>query len=242
MKDIVPPSKALIDLQTYKRRDLFNVFSQYENPQISATVEVDLSMLKHACKRHNLHFFSSLVYCLSKTMNQILEFKHRVIDGQLYEFSRTDPGFTVSLPDNTFNFCDSTHIDNFEQFLAKIAQDIELAKKQNNQAIKDKHHMFFISNIPWFSFTQFQQPYFSHYGYNPVITIGRNMAKLEPDFVLPIALQCNHATVDGFHMGRFFQLLNTNIEVLANTFNAPHASKNASQLVNWRERIFLNHK
>lgn len=214
MNQTPSPSKRLINMQEYVRRELFEIFSQYENPHISATVEVDVTALKIACKQHDVHFFSCLVYCMTKAMNQITEFRHRAIDGQLYEFSRIDPGFTVLLPDNTFNFCDSTYLHTFDSFLPQIARDIERAKNGNNRIIKDKHGMLFISNIPWFSFTQFQQPYFSHYGFNPVITICKNIARFEPDFVLPIALQCNHATIDGFHMGRFFQLFTDHVNQL----------------------------
>lgn len=218
------PSKTLVNLEAYPRKELFNIFSQYENPHISTTVEVDTSLLKHACKQRGLHFFTCLTYCLSMTMNQITEFKHRVINGKLYTYDRIDPGFTVSLPNNSFNFCDSFHIENFNRFHDQMKSDIQDAKSANNQVIKDKHHMFFISNIPWFSFTQFQQPYFSHYGYNPVITIGKNISKLKPDFVLPIALQCHHATVDGFHLGRFYQLLNDHIDSLACSLNKTASS------------------
>jgi chloramphenicol O-acetyltransferase type A len=209
------PQKKIIDLDSYARKDLFNVFKQYDNPTISVTAEVDATTLKQATKENGYSFFIALVYCFSKVMNEIPEFRHRVVDDQLCEFETVDPGYTVLLENKTFSFCDSKHDHEFYAFHQALNDDIEKTRQTPDVVIKDKSHMFFVSSIPWVSFTHFQQPYFSHYGYNPVITIGKKMGLRNNDFIVPIALQCHHGVVDGYHLGLFYEHLEFHIKELS---------------------------
>ncbi|GAA6168605.1 CatA-like O-acetyltransferase [Sessilibacter corallicola] len=209
------PQKKLIDLDSYARKDLFHVFKQYDNPTISVTAEVDVTDLKHATKENGFSFFIALVYCFSRVMNEIPEFRHRVVNDELCEFESVDPGYTVLLEDKTFSFCDSKYNQEFYAFNQSLSDDIAQTREKPDLAIKDKNHMFFISSIPWISFTHFQQPFFSHYGYNPVLTIGKKIGSRRKDFIVPIALQCHHGVVDGYHLGLFYEHLEFQIKELS---------------------------
>lgn len=200
------PSKYLIDLDTYKRKALLDVFLQYDVPFLSATVEIDITPVRVCSKQHQLNLFTCLLYCITKAVNSVPELRHRYIDNKLYEFDYVEPGYTVSQSDGTFSFCDSKYIQRFENFHQTILDDIAKAKIAPDIGVKDKSHMFFVSNIPWISFTHFQQPFFRAYGFNPVITIGKHTER-DGKRHAPIALQCHHGTVDGLHIGLFFSHL-----------------------------------
>ncbi|GAB2191370.1 CatA-like O-acetyltransferase [Sessilibacter sp. MAH2] len=200
------PEKRLVDLNTYKRRELLEVFLQYDVPFLSATVEVDITTVRECAKNNDLNLFTCLLYCLTKTVNSIPELKHRYINNHLYEFDYIEPGYTVSQADGTFSFCDSKYVSRFERFHQTILNDIAQAKESPDTGVKDKSHMFFVSNIPWISFTHFQQPFFRPYGFNPVVTIGKHIDRDGRRYA-PVALQCHHGTVDGLHIGLFFNRL-----------------------------------
>ena len=69
-----------------------------------------------------------------------------------------------------------------------------------------KHHMFFITTVPWLSFTAFTHPYDPLYAYIPVITLGKFVARGDT-WVMPVAVQAHHGVVDGIHLAQFYEAL-----------------------------------
>jgi len=124
----------------------------------------------------------------------------------LFEFSRVDPGYTVLLDDETFSFCDSSYVDSFKEYRELSAAKIKAVKDCPDHGFEEKHHMFFITNIPWFSFTSIVHPYDKKYGYIPVITIVKYF-KEGDKLLVPIGIQVHHGLVDGIHVGKFYQNL-----------------------------------
>ena len=62
--------------------------------------------------------------------------------------------------------------------------------------------MFFISNLPWFSFTSITHPYDKKYGSIPVVSIGKYCEQNE-NLVIPIGIQVHHGLVDAYMSGIF---------------------------------------
>lgn len=195
-----------VDLATYKRRGMFEVFKERDIPFIATTSNVDITHLKRHIEEHKSGFFLSVSYLLSKTINLIPEFRHRIIDGELYEFSKVDPAFTVLMPDDTFSFCDSRHFDTFQEYRAYSSVRIQETRTCPDHSVGDKNHMFFITSVPWFSFTSIAHPYCQQYGTIPVVTIGKFFQQGDK-WMMPVGLQVHHGVIDGFHLGRFYGLL-----------------------------------
>ncbi len=63
--------------------------------------------------------------------------------------------------------------------------------------------MFFITSIPWFSFTAFTHPYDPVYAFIPIITPGKLIERGET-LSMPVAVQVHHGVIDGLHVGRFY--------------------------------------
>ncbi|NTU58803.1 MAG: hypothetical protein HGB00_07800 [Chlorobiaceae bacterium] len=192
-----------IDLDTYPRRALFDAFISLDIPTYSITCQVDITSFRTIQATLDCGFFVPFSYLLSRAINAVPEFRHRLIDGDIYEFERIDPSYTVLQDDRTFSFCDSRHFDAFVEYRDHAQRQIQAAREHPVCDDKEKHNSFFITNLPWLNFTSITHPFNRKYASIPIISVGRFC--LHGDRVLiPIGLQCHHALVDGIHIGDFF--------------------------------------
>ena len=195
-----------IDLEKYPRRALLEAFKNRDVPVFSATGAIDVTHFKTFVDRGRYGFFVSLSFLISKAVNLVPELRHRMIEGELFEFDRVDPGFTVLLHDRTFSFCDSRYLEDFDEYRIYSTERMNEARESPDCSTGDKHHMFFISNLPWFSFTSITHPYDKKYGSIPVVSIGKYREQNE-NLVIPIGIQVHHGLVDGIHIADFYEHL-----------------------------------
>ncbi len=66
--------------------------------------------------------------------------------------------------------------------------------------------MFFISTVPWVSYTSLIQPVPMPADSNPRITWGKYFF-MDNKTLLPVTVLCHHALVDGIHIAGFYQSL-----------------------------------
>ncbi len=206
--------KRRIDLSTYPRADVYKAFNDRMLPQFSTTCEVDVTALKtqlSSSAQTSPTFFVALSFAVSRAVNAVPALRHRVIDGELYEYSRVHPGYTVAREGDLFSFCDSLDHDDFATYAAHARQQMDAVRQDPDLSVGDKHQMFFITSVPWFRFTSFHHPYDPVYGYIPVITLGQCVSQADR-WVMPVAIQVHHGTVDGIHVARFYQALQDWIE------------------------------
>ncbi len=201
------PRKHRIDLTRYSRRGLFEAFRDRDMPCFSLTCNLDIAPLLARLRVSGHRFFITMSYILSVAVNQVPELRHRLIDGDLYELERVDPGFTVLLADKTFSFCDAVFHRDFATFCADAERRIAAARARPDHATGDKHHMFFITSLPWLSFTALTHPYDAAYASIPVLTLGKYFQQ-GGQVLLPLAVQVHHALVDGWHVARFYEEVN----------------------------------
>lgn len=192
-----------IDLDKYKRRGLFEAFKDRDIPYFSTTSNVDMTNLKGFIDKHEYGFFISISFLISKSVNLIPELRHRIVNGELFEYSRVDPGYTVLLDDETFSFCDSRYFEAFEEYREYASARINKVKECSDHVVEDKNHMFFITNVPWFSFTSIVHPYCKMYGSIPIVAIGKYFEQGDK-LLIPVGIQAHHGVVDGIHAGKFY--------------------------------------
>ncbi len=195
-----------INLEHYPRLGMYQAFKDRAMPCFSTTCQLEVTPLLAYCRQHELSFFICISYLISCAVNHIPQFKHRIVNGELVEFETIDPGFTVLQPDDTFSFCDAKFFAEFADYYAHAASLIKQARTQADCSTHEKHQMFFITSIPWFSFTSFVHPYDELYACIPLITLGKYFNQGE-QINMPVAIQVHHGLVDGVHVGKFYQQL-----------------------------------
>lgn len=197
----------VIDLENYPRRKVFDAFKDRDIPTYSITSLVDITAFKPFAKELAHGFFVPFSFLLSKAVNAVPEFRQRIVDGNIREFERVHPGFTILQEDRTFAFCDSFHFDEFAEYGPHAQEQIRRSHEHPICDTGEKHHMFFISNLPWISFTAITHPFDRQNSSIPIISMGKYFSQ-GGQLVMPIGVQVNHALVDGIHLGDFYTHLN----------------------------------
>ena len=201
---MVIPAKRRIDLTRYKRAELLLAFKDRQLPCFSTCCNVDVTALRDYTRTKQMSFFITMSYVLSRAVNGVSALRHRFIEDALWEFERVDPGYTILLDDNSFSFCDSRYFEDFEDYYTVARNRIESVKTNPDRTTGDKSHMFFITHVPWFSFTAFTHPFDKRYGSIPILTTGKYVER-DGRLLMPLAIQVHHGLVDGIHVGAFYE-------------------------------------
>ena len=102
----------------------------------------------------------------------------------------------------------------FREFLPYAAAEQERVKAAPNlEDGEDGESLFFVSCVPWLSYTALTQPTPTPADSNPRITWGR-WHRQEGRTLLPMTLLANHALVDGIHIARFYENLDRELAAL----------------------------
>lgn len=197
-----------IDMERFPRREHFAYFSSLAYPYVGTTANVDITDILQKIKQERLPFFLSVCYCAARAANSVSELRQRIRDGRIVEYDRCRVSHTVALEDGTFCYCTLENEPDFYAYLGAGRQAQEEAKRQASieEDPEEALEKFFVSSLPWLSYTALVQPVPSPADSNPRITFGKYFPQ-EGRVLLPVSLLCNHALVDGIHIAAFYQAM-----------------------------------
>ena len=199
--------KKYIDMETYPRKSHFEYFSSLAYPYVGFTANVDVTNPIRFAKEKGGSTFHAILYVAMQAANSVPELRQRVQDGKIVEFDFCNVGYTVALEDKTFCNCYTEGRMSIEEFFADARARHEEAKNHPGFANPDEDEtgLIFTSCIPWLAFTQCIQPAPIPADYNPRIVFGKYMKEGDRT-LMPLHIQCNHALVDGYHLGEFYRI------------------------------------
>lgn len=193
-----------IDMQTWSRRQHFELFSTYESPYFGLCANVDLTAFHAAVKQRGYSFTIAMIYVITRTSNAIPEFRYRIREGKVIEHEIVHPGFTFLAEEDVFSFCLVDYIEDFSEFAARATERIAFVKEHPWVHKVPQDDVLYMTAIPWVSFTSFLHPV----RLQPVDSIprfawGRYFEEGEL-LKMPLGVQGHHALIDGVHVGKFY--------------------------------------
>ena len=151
---------------------------------------------------------------MTRAANSVPEFRRRIHGDGIIEYDWCHGSHTVALPDDTYCYCTLDSRMPFDAYLPCAAEAWERAKAASSiEDGEDADSLLFFSSIPWMSFTSVIQPTPSPADTNPRITWGKYFRQ-DGKVLLPLAVLCNHALVDGLHISRFYSALDRELAEL----------------------------
>lgn len=196
--------KKLIDIDNWKRKEHFLFFSKFEEPFLGVTVKVDCTTAYLKAKEKNISFFLYYLFRALKASNEVENFRYRIIENKVYDFSTVNASPTINRPDGTFGFAYMDYFEDEKQFYEKALLEIENVKRTNSllPAVSGENVIHF-SAIPWLDFTSISHARsFSHPDSCPKISFGK-MTEINGVREMPVSIHGHHALMDGFHVGQF---------------------------------------
>ena len=210
-----------IDTKNWNRSKTYEWFKSFTNTTYSMNVEMDITVLVKHVKENKQSFFIDMLYVVVKGLNSVEEMRTRFVNGKVVVYDYINPAFTVMTNAGTFENVREKNCENFTTFYKNSSELIEKTKKQTtikkeNYNPKDCYDEYYITCVPWISFTQFNHPIPDNKESQciPRICWGKYYCVNER-YKIMLNITVSHMFVDGFHLAKAFnviqQLLN-NVE------------------------------
>lgn len=202
-----------IDLQTWPRRQHFNLFRGFDHPHFNMCANMDITKFHSHVKEGNITLTVAVAYLLSKAANVVPEFRYRIRGEEVVEHEVVHPSITILVDEDRFSFCTFDYDENFKTFAANAEEQIASVKAE--LTLEDepgRDDLLFMSIIPWVSFTSFMHPIHL----DPPDSIPRfawgKFFKEGDKLKMPLSVQGHHALMDGVHMGRYYAQVEADLE------------------------------
>ena len=194
-----------INVDTWSRREHFEVFRNLDFPHFSLCANVDMAGMYHYVKGHNISVNVALVYILARAANDVPAFRYRIRSEEVIEHEVVHPSTTILTEDDTFTFCTINYMEDFQGFETETLRVIAYVKE--HLTLEDEpgqDDLLFMTAVPWISFTSMTHPInLSPADSVPRIAWGKFYNEGD-SLRLPVGVQAHHALMDGFHVGKFF--------------------------------------
>lgn len=206
-----------VDLAAWPRREVFYYFSRMAPTGYSLTTELDVTALRRTLKETNLKFFPAYLWLVTRRLNQQEEFKLAEQEGVLGTYDVLTPLYAAFHSDTkTFSLMWTPFQEDFSGFYQ--------AYLENQAAYGDNHgilaqpqtppppNAYTVSCVPWVTFSHFavhsyeNKPY-----YFPSVEAGKIFSR-DGAQLLPLSITCHHAATDGYHIHRFLEGLQEDMD------------------------------
>ena len=199
---------TLIDLDNWERREHYLYFINEVRCSYSVCVNLDISNL------NGQRLYPAMLWLLTRTVNEMPEFRTSFTEDGLGYYSEMHPAYTVFNRDTkTFSGIWTAYQPDYSSFLHGYEEDARKYSFTTQYEPKPGRpaNSFDVSMVPWFSFTAFNLNVFGDGTYLlPIFTMGKTFEENEKT-MLPLAIQVHHAVCDGYHVGKFIETLQANI-------------------------------
>lgn len=194
-----------IDLETWPRREHFQLFRSFGHPYFGMCANVDVTAFHPLVKARGISFTAATAYVLARAANSVPEFRYRLRPEGVVEHEVVHPSFAILGADDLFSFCTVPYVEDFAQFAARAAT--QMADGKEHPTLEDEpgqDDLLFMSPIPWVSFTSFMHPL----SLDPADSVPRfawGKAFAEGELLkMPLSVHAHHALMDGIHMARYY--------------------------------------
>jgi chloramphenicol O-acetyltransferase type A len=197
-----------IDLETWPRRDHYEMFRHCHDPWFDICGTVDVTALRAAAADHGIPVTAAIIHALTWAANEIPEFRLRIRGESVVEHEFVHPGTTILGPDDLFGFCYFDYDPDLVRFgVEYVAKTAEAEQSPTLDDPPDRDDLLYMTAIPWVAFTSFSHPIPPL----PPDSIPRfawgRFVEAEGRSEMPLSVQGHHALMDGLHVGRYFERL-----------------------------------
>lgn len=196
----------IIDQSTWKRAAHCAVFRNCVEPAFCVTFELDITEFYRKIKQEKLPFTFAMIYAVAKCANRIEEFRYRFLEGQVVLFDKIDTAFTyLDKQTELFKVVNVPFAGNMGEYCKTAKQAAEEQREYFTGPLGND--VFQFSPMPWVTYT-----HVSHTNSGkrdnatPLFDWGKFYER-DGKLLLPFSVQAHHSFVDGLHIGRLAENL-----------------------------------
>lgn len=198
-----------IDINSWNRREHFEFFSTFDEPFFGVVTEVDCTRAYKKSKENNWSFFAYYLYQSLKAINQIEEFRCRILDGKpvIYDSIHASP--TIGREDGTFGFSFVEYSPDFEVFCENLNKEIKATQNSSGLRLTDdamRQDSIHYSSVPWIKISGLTHArHFKFADSVPKISFGK-MILQGGKRRMSVSVNVHHGLMDGLHVAEYLDL------------------------------------
>jgi len=201
--------KQIINIDTWKRKEYYLFFKDYQEPFFGVTANVDCTKAYNYAKENNLSFFLYYMYKSLQVVNTIDEFRYRIEEDNIVCYDQIHGSTTAPNANDLFAFAFLYYTTNFEEYYVKAQQEIAKIKTISDMNLDEnsgRADVIHYTTLPWISFTSLtHERNFAKADSIPKIAFGKYFMQ-DNRLLLPLAIHVHHGLTDGMHVGKYFDL------------------------------------
>lgn len=181
-------------------------FKNFFTSRYSMTVRVNAKSTYNLAKKEDVSFFNLTLAAMLEGINEIPEFKRRILNGQVFEYEKINAVTPIMQKDHTIQEIEVVPPSEFDD-IYKWCDYVENKKKnsENNQYevnpdLRDSEPIANFSCIPWIDFDSMTNIIASARQVMPAISWGKLV-----DGKISVSLSANHIFIFGYHFKLFYE-------------------------------------
>jgi chloramphenicol O-acetyltransferase type A len=194
-----------LDIETWNRKQHFEHFNRFADPYFGVVSDLDVTKAYQHSRETGISFFALYLYACMKAINAVDNLRYRIREDKVVIHEVIHASATISREDTTFG-CTFIHFtENFDVFYEHLQQEKERVLTTTDLFPEENSDdCIHCSSIPWVRFSGHKEPVSGVKDSVPKLAFGKFEEK-EGKLMMPVAISVNHALVDGYHIGLFFE-------------------------------------
>src|SRR5580692_5267832 len=139
-----------IDLKTWERGPLFQLFNTFSEPFHGVCLRVDCTETFRYAKDFRISVFLTLLHRSLTAAHQIENFLTRIVDGAVWKYATIHGGSAVGRPNGTIGFGHYNYQPQLVAFVHEATLELERAKNRNDLERYAGQDLIRFSVLPWF--------------------------------------------------------------------------------------------
>lgn len=194
-----------IDLNTWARRPLYELFSRFDEPFHGVCLRIDCTEAFRFAKDTRISVFLTLLHRSLIAAHQVENLMTRIIDGAVWRCVTIHGGSAVGRPDGTIGFGHYLYQPELLPFVRDASRVLERVKSTNDLERYPGQNLIRFSVLPWFDFTSISHAReFNTHDSAPKITFGK-ITEAHGRCTMPVSIHVHHALADGLHVAQFVE-------------------------------------
>jgi len=204
----------------WPRREVYGFFSGLSNPFFMVTFRVDVTEAYDYAKAHGLSFYTAMVGLCTQAVNDVEAFRMAIHGGDVVLLDRRHPSYTDMKKGAEVFHIVTMRMEEHEtvEAFARRASAVSAAQDGFIDMSLETDDLIYISCLPWLDVTAVtNERDLSAPGARddsiPRLVWGRFVER-DGRRMLGMSMEVNHRLIDGVHIGRFAQALETRMKAL----------------------------
>lgn len=195
-----------LDIENWNRKALFEHFKTLADPTFGLVAEVEVSKIYQYSKVKKESFFVRYLHACMKAVNSVENLKYRIEGNKVAVYETIHASATIARKDTTFGFSFIKYSEDFKEFTKNFQQEKErIINSTDLFPLQYSLGCIHCSAIPWVSFTGHKEPFSGNKNDSvPQLSFGK-IKHQNNKMLMPVSINVNHALVDGYHVGQFFE-------------------------------------